>query len=106
MSAAAPRQASCFSASWAERGEPLHLFDHEIDDVIGVAPGADAIRVPSPGRRGRIECEEPVFVQRREELDREERIAACLFVNQAPSGRARSGSQCMASVTSRTISSR
>jgi len=56
---------SRFIACWAG-WKPLHLFDQEIRDVVGVAPGSDAIDVPSPGWRDGVEREEPVFVQRGE----------------------------------------
>ena len=77
-----PKAGELFHRLLGGDGEPLHLFDQEIRDVVGVAPGADAIDVPSPGWRDGVEREEPVFVQRREELDREERIAAGLLVHQ------------------------
>ena len=67
-------------------GEPLQLLDHEIHHVVGVALGADAIDVPLPGWRDGVEREQPLFVQRREELDREERIAAGLLVHQLRQG--------------------
>ena len=82
ISATLPRQASCFRASWVEAESRFSFSDHEIHDVIGVALRADAIDVPSPGRRDRVEREQPLFGQRREELDREERIAAGLLVHQ------------------------
>ena len=67
-------------------GEPLQLPGHEIHHVVGVAPGADAIDVPLPGRRDWVEREQPLFGQRREELDREERIAAGLLLHQLRQG--------------------
>ncbi len=62
--------------------KPLQLPGHKIHHVIGVAPGADAIHVPLPGPRDRIEREQPLFGQRGEELDREERIAAGLLLHE------------------------
>ena len=41
-----------------------------------------ALKELAPGRRDRVENEEPVFVQRREELDREERIAVGFLLHQ------------------------
>ena len=41
--------------------EPLQLPDHKIRDVVGVALGEDAIDVPSPGPRDRVEREQPFF---------------------------------------------
>ncbi len=60
----------------------LQLCGHKIHHVIGVALGADAIHVPLPGLRDRVEREQPLFCQRREELDREERIASALLLHQ------------------------
>ena len=82
ISATLPRQASCFRASCVGDGKPPQLPGHEIHDVVGVALGADAIDVPSPGGRDGVEREQPLLGQRGEELDREERIAAGLLVHQ------------------------
>src|SRR3984957_12640610 len=73
--------------------------------MIGVVPGADAIDVPLPGERDGIEREEPFIGQRREELDREERIATGLRLHEFRLKAARSGGQRRASATSRPISS-
>ncbi len=43
---------------------------------------ANPSQVPDPGSRIRVAPEQPFLGQRREELDREERIAAGLFVHQ------------------------
>ncbi len=62
--------------------KPSQLPGHEIHHVIGVALGSDAIHVPLPSPRDWVEREQPLFGQRREELDREERIAAGLLLHQ------------------------
>ena len=81
-----PKTGELFHRLLGGNGEPLHLFDQEVRNVVGVAPGADAIDVRSPGQRDRVEHEEPVFVQSHEELDREERITAGLLVHQLRQG--------------------
>ena len=63
-------------------GQPPQLPGHEIHHVVGVALGADVIDVPLPGWCDWVEREQPLFGQRREELDREEGIAAGLLVHQ------------------------
>ena len=67
-------------------GEPLQLAHHEIHHVVGIALGADAIHVPFPHVRGRVEREQPLLRQRGKKLDREERIAAGLLVHQLRQG--------------------
>ena len=62
--------------------QPLQLPGHELHHVVGVVPGADAIHVPLPSPRDGLEREQPLFGQRREELDREEWIAAGLLMHQ------------------------
>ncbi len=66
--------------------KPLQLLGHEIHHVIGEALGADAIHVPLPGPRDRVEREQSLFGQRREELDHEERISAGLLLHQLRQG--------------------
>ncbi len=66
--------------------EPLQLPGHEFHHVVGVVPGADAIDVPLPGQRDRVERQQTLFGQRREELDREERIAAGLLLHELRQG--------------------
>ncbi len=68
------------------RGEPLELPSDELHHVVGVVLGADAIHVPLPRARGRVEREQPLFGQLREELDREKRIPAGLLVYQPRQG--------------------
>ena len=75
-----------FQGFLAGGGEPLQLRGHEFHHVIGVVPGADAIDVPSPGRRDRVEREQPFIGQRHDELDREERIAAGLLLHELRQG--------------------
>ncbi len=63
-------------------GEPLQLCGHEFHHVVGVVLGANAIEVPVPGERDRVEREQPFIGQRRDELNREERIAAGLLLHE------------------------
>ncbi len=63
-------------------GQSLELPLHEIDDVVGVALGANPTLVPDPACRIPVEPEQPFFRQRCEELDCEKRISAGLLVNQ------------------------
>src|SRR6202165_1458442 len=63
-------------------GQPLELPGHEIHHVVGVALGTDAVDVPSPRPRYRVECQQPLVGQRDKELDREERIAAGLLLDE------------------------
>ena len=67
-------------------GKPLQFPGHKIHHVIGVALGADAIHAPLPSPRDRVEREQPLLGQRREELDREERISASLLLHQLRQG--------------------
>ncbi len=62
--------------------KPSQLPGHEIHHVVSVALGTDAVDVPSPGPRNRVECQQPFFGQRDKELDREERISAGLLLHQ------------------------
>ena len=63
-------------------GKPLELCGHEFHHVVRVVLGADAIDVPLPGERDGVEREQPFLGQRREELDREERIPAGLLLHE------------------------
>src|SRR6202163_3216356 len=56
--------------------------DHEVHHVVGVPLVVNAIELPAPARRVMIEAEQPLVGQRDKELDREERIAAGLLLNQ------------------------
>jgi len=62
--------------------KPLELPGHEIHNVVGVALGADAIHLPLPSPRDLVERKQPLFCQRGEELDREERVASRLVLHQ------------------------
>ena len=57
------------------------LPDHEVDHIVGVPLGVNAIEFPAPTRCVMIEAQQSFFGQRGEELNREERIAACLLVH-------------------------
>jgi len=61
--------------------KPSQLPDHEVHHVIGVALGADAIHVPLPSPRDRVERKLALFAERGEELDREEWISAGLLLD-------------------------
>src|ERR1700692_215315 len=56
--------------------------DHEVHHVVGVPLSVNAIELPAPARRVMIEAEQPLVGQRDKELDREERIAAGLLLDQ------------------------
>jgi hypothetical protein len=64
------------------RGEPLQLPHHQLHDIIGAGLRVDAFHIPSPGQRDRIEREQTLFGQSRDELDREKRIASGFIVHQ------------------------
>ena len=64
------------------RRQSPQLPGHKVHHVAGVVLGADAIDVPLPAWRGRVEREQSFFGQLREELDRKEWITACLLVNE------------------------
>ena len=52
------------------------LSDHEVHDIVGVALVVNALKIPIPLLRLRIESEEPLAGEGVEKLNREERIAA------------------------------
>ena len=64
------------------RRQVVQLADHQLDDVVGVALRPDARDVPAPATRAAVERDQPVLVQRGQELDDEERVAAGLLVHQ------------------------
>src|SRR3982074_3641042 len=59
------------------------LSYHKVRHIVGVPLGVKAIELPLPARRIVIEAEQPLFGERRNELDGEKRIAARLVVYQA-----------------------
>src|SRR6202030_3333600 len=63
-------------------GQAGQLPDHQLHDIVGVALGANAIEIPGPACRVMVEAEKSLFGERRNELNREEWIAACLLVYQ------------------------
>ncbi len=70
-------------------GQTAQLPGHEIHHVFGVILGADARQIPAPSRCARVEHEQPLLGQCRQELDCEERIAPGLLVHefcQGPGG--------------------
>ena len=64
-------------------GQAGQLPDHEVHHIVGVALGVNAIELPAPARRVMIEAEQPLFGERRNELNGEKRIAARLLVHQS-----------------------
>ena len=58
------------------------LPDHEVHHIVGVPLGVNAIEIPGPARGVMIEAEQPLFGERRNELNGEKRIAARLLVHQ------------------------
>ena len=81
-SAILPRQAICCSDFWVSSGRRVELPDHQVDDIVCVGLGANAIEIPGPARSILIETEQSLFSQRREELNGEKRIAGSLLVHQ------------------------
>ncbi len=56
---------------------------HQLGDVVGIALGADPGGVPPPAVRVAIEPDQVLVVERGQELDREERVAAGLVADEA-----------------------
>ena len=67
-------------------GQLAELGHHQIRDVVGRALGADARHVPGPAAGGTIEGDQPLRIQRRQEVNGEERIAAGLLAHQSRQG--------------------
>ncbi len=59
--------------------QAAQLRSHEVGDVVGEALGANAIDVPPPDGGIRIECDEALVGQHRDELNQKERIARRLL---------------------------
>src|ERR1700680_3837589 len=51
------------------------LSHHQVDDVVGEVLRPDLIQVPLPGPTPRIMSQQPLLMQRIQELDKEERVA-------------------------------
>ena len=62
--------------------QAIELDDHEVDHVVGVAFGVDAIEVPKPSRICVIEDQQRFIRERIEKLNRKKRIAAGLLLHQ------------------------
>src|ERR1044072_6955479 len=59
-------------------GEPAQSLEHQLDGLVAHALGSDAVVVPTPRRRLRVEDEQDVIGESTDELHRKERIAAGL----------------------------
>ena len=59
------------------------LPDHKVHHIVGVPLGVNAIELPAPARGVMIEAEQPLFGERRNELNGEKRIATRLLVHQS-----------------------
>ena len=83
------------------RRQVVQLAHHQLDDVVGVALARGCARRPSASdaRRDRRQIE-PVPVQRGQELDGEERVAARLLAHQVGERRRLRGEQWTVSATS------
>ncbi len=62
--------------------EAVQLPNQQLDDVVGVAFGVNAVQVPDPAAFTIVESQQALLCQRGNELDREERVARRLLVNQ------------------------
>src|SRR5215469_9541817 len=69
-------------------GQTSKLRDQEVDHVIRVTLGVNALEIPGPARSITIEGEHSFIGERRNELNGEERIAARLLVHQSRERRA------------------
>ncbi len=65
------------------RRQAGELSDHQVHDVVGVTLGMNAVEIPAPARTLMIEAEHPLFGERSDELNGEERIATRFLVHQA-----------------------
>src|SRR5436190_6192030 len=61
-------------------GQAGQLPDHQVHHVVGVTLGVNAIETPGPARVAMVEGQQSLFGERREELDREKRIAGRLLM--------------------------
>src|SRR5713101_102687 len=64
-------------------GQAGQLPDHEVHYIVGVPLGVNAIELLVPARGVRIEAEQPLFGERRNELYGEKRTATRLLVHQS-----------------------
>ena len=84
-----PSAASHCRASCVSGGQAGELAHHQVHHVFAIALGADALQVPEPAPGPGAEDEQLLLGQGGQELDREERIAAGLVVNQVRQGGSR-----------------
>jgi hypothetical protein len=57
-------------------GQTVQLAEQQIDDVVGVALGANALQIPRPGAVPCNKLKELLLAKGRQELDREKRVSA------------------------------
>jgi hypothetical protein len=75
-----PETGKLFQNFPCDRRQAVQLAEHEIDNIVCVALGPNALEIPDPGGHPRIEREESFLGQGAEKLDRKEWIAAGLLV--------------------------
>jgi hypothetical protein len=75
-------QANCWSAFWVCGGKRFNFPTISSTTLSVKAFGVNAVQVPDPTPLTVIECEQVLLCQRGNELDREERVARGLLVNQ------------------------
>src|ERR1700733_6725306 len=62
-------------------GQSIQLLDQEVDHIVGVAFGVNAIEVPTPSRIESVERKQSLFSEGGDELNGEERIASSFLMN-------------------------
>ena len=60
-------------------GQSMQLLDQEVDHIVGVVFGVNAIEVPTPSRIELVEREQSLFSKGGDELNGEEWIASQFF---------------------------
>src|SRR6267378_8653680 len=64
-------------------GQAGQLPNHKVYHIVGVPLGVNAIELPVPARRVMIEAEQPLFGERRNELNGEKRTSTRLLAHQS-----------------------
>src|SRR5579871_4892883 len=70
--------------SASRRWKPVQLVCHEVHNVVGIALGANGIRIPPPSGAFMVEKNQPLFNQGLEKLNGKKWIARSLAVNELP----------------------